>query len=171
MYNIIKGQRKSKSERDGILRISDIIEKFINDQMEESKGAIEIQRNDMANQFKCAPSQINYVLTTRFSTDRGYVIESRRGGGGFIKIMKVDIDENAYLLEMIADRIRNSVNKEGAFELLEILFRKQLIDQRIKNIIKTSVDDNTLSIISKPYRDMVRAEILKAAIVAALINE
>lgn len=171
MYNIIKGQRKSKSERDGILRISDIIEKFINERIEESKGAIEIQRNDMANHFKCAPSQINYVLTTRFSTDRGYVIESRRGGGGFIKIMKVDIDENAYLLEMLADRIRNSVNKEGAFELLEILFRKQLIDQRIKNIIKTSVDDNTLSIISKPYRDMVRAEILKAAIVAALINE
>lgn len=153
------------------MRISDIIERFINERIDESKGAIEIQRNDMANQFNCAPSQINYVLTTRFSTDRGYVIESRRGGGGFIKIMKVDIDENAYLLEMIADRIRNSVNKEGAFELLEILFRKQLIDQRIKNIIKTSVDDNTLSIISKPYRDMVRAEILKAAIVAALINE
>ncbi|MGB7606291.1 MAG: CtsR family transcriptional regulator [Lutisporaceae bacterium] len=153
------------------MRISDIIEKFINELMEESKGVIEIQRNDMANHFNCAPSQINYVLTTRFSSDRGYVIESYRGGGGFIKIMKIDIDENDYLLKMLADRIGNSVNKEGAFELLEILFRKQLIDQRIKNIIKTSVDDNTLSIISKPYRDRVRAEILKASVVAALINE
>ncbi len=154
-----------------MLRISDIIEEFINKLMEESKGAIEIQRNDMANHFKCAPSQINYVLTTRFSSDRGYIIESRRGGGGFIKIMKIDIDENDYLLKMIAERIGNSVKKEGAFELLEILFKKQLIDQRIKNIIKTSVDDNTLNIISKPFRDIVRAEILKASIVAALINE
>jgi len=154
-----------------MLRISDIIEEFINERMEESKGAIEIQRNDMANHFKCAPSQINYVLTTRFSSDRGYIIESRRGGGGFIKIMKIDIDENDYLLKMIAERIGNSVKKEGAFELLEILFKKQLIDQRIKNIIKTSVDDNTLNIISKPFRDIVRAEILKASVVAALMED
>ncbi len=154
-----------------MLRISDIIEEFINERMEKSKGTIEIQRNDMANYFKCAPSQINYVLTTRFSSDRGYIIESRRGGGGFIKIMKIDIDENDYLLKMIAERIGNSVKKEGAFELLEILFKKQLIDQRIKNIIKTSVDDNTLNIISKPFRDIVRAEILKASIVAALMED
>lgn len=151
-------------------RISDLIEKFINELIEESKGAIEIQRNEMADYFNCAPSQINYVLTTRFSTDRGYVIESRRGGGGFIKITRIDLDENDYLLKMLAERIGDSVNKEGAFELVEILYRKSLIDVRIKNIIKNSIDDNTLSVLSKPLRDRVRAEVLKAAVVAALMD-
>lgn len=151
-------------------RISDLIEVFLNELIEESKGVIEIQRNEMASQFNCAPSQINYVLTTRFTSDRGYVIESRRGGGGFIKIMKMDVDESDYLLNMLANRIGEHVNKEGAFELLEILFRKHLLDKRTVNIIKTAVDDNTLSNISKAERDRVRADILKAAVVAALIE-
>ena len=151
-------------------KISDLIEAYINNLITQSQGAVEIQRNEMANDFKCAPSQINYVLTTRFTSDRGYVVESRRGGGGFIKIIRVNMDENDYLLKMLADRIGDSVNKEGAFELVEILYRKNLIDYRIKNIIKITVDDNTLSGISKPLRDHVRAEILKAAVVAALID-
>ena len=151
-------------------RISDLIESFLNELIEERKGAIEIQRNEMANYFNCAPSQINYVLTTRFTSDRGYVIESRRGGGGFIKIMKIEMDDNDYLLKMLSERIGDSVNKEGAFELLEILYRKHLIDLRVRNIIKNIVDDNTLSSLSKPERDRIRAEILKAAVVAALID-
>lgn len=151
-------------------KISDMIESFLNELMEESKGAIEIQRNEMAYHFNCAPSQINYVLTTRFTSDRGYVIESRRGGGGFIKIMKIDVHENDFLFEMLANRIGESVNKEGAFELLEILYRKGLMDTRVRNIIKTVVDDNTLSNINKPGRDRIRAEILKAAVVTALID-
>lgn len=151
-------------------KISDLIESFLNDLIQESKGAIEIQRNEMACYFKCAPSQINYVLTTRFTSDRGYVIESRRGGGGSIKIMKIDMDDNDFLFEMLANRIGDSVNKEGAFELLEILYRKGLMEIKIRNIIKTVVDDNTLSSINKPGRDRIRAEILKAAVVVALID-
>lgn len=151
-------------------RISDLIESFLNERIEERKGVIEIQRNEMANYFNCAPSQINYVLTTRFTSDRGYVIESRRGGGGFIKIMKIDLDENDYLLKMLAERIGESVNKEGAFELLEILYKKNLIDMRIRDIIKNIVDDNTLSSLNRPLRDNLRAEILKAAVIAALMD-
>ncbi|MDF2591476.1 MAG: CtsR family transcriptional regulator [Clostridia bacterium] len=151
-------------------KISDLIESFLNELMDESKGTIEIQRNEMAGYFNCAPSQINYVLTTRFTSDRGYVIESRRGGGGSIKIMKIDMNENDFLLEMLANRIGDCVNKEGAFELLEILYRKGLLDIRVRNIIKTVVDDNTLSSIGKTGRDRIRAEILKAAVVTALID-
>jgi transcriptional regulator CtsR len=151
-------------------KISDLIESFLNELMDESKGAIEIQTNEMAGYFNCAPSQINYVLTTRFTSDRGYVIESRRGGGGSIKIMKINMNENDFLLELLANRIGDSVNKEGAFELLEILHRKGLMDVRIRNIIKTVVDDNTLSSIEKAGRDRIRAEILKAAVVTALID-
>ena len=151
-------------------RISDLIESFLNERIDERKGTLEIQRNEMANYFNCAPSQINYVLTTRFTSDRGYVIESRRGGGGFLKIMKKNLDENDHLLKMLSERIGDSVNKEGAFELLEILYRKSLIDLRIRNIIKNTVDDNTLSSLNKTLRDKLRAEILKAAVIAAIID-
>jgi transcriptional regulator CtsR len=150
-------------------RISDMIEKFISEMMEQSKGAIEIQRNEMANQFDCAPSQINYVLMTRFTTERGYFIESRRGGGGCIKITRVEVDKDDYLLNMLSKSIGGSINKEGAVALIEALYKQKLIDLRIVNILKASSDDSTLSIVEKPYRDRLRAEILKAVIVAALI--
>ncbi len=151
-------------------RISDLIEKFISEMIEQSHGAVEIQRNEMANYFDCAPSQINYVLMTRFTTERGYFIESRRGGGGCIKITRVDVDKEDYLFDMLSNSIGNNINKEGAFALIEALYKQKLIDSRTVNILKAAVDDSTLSMTEKPYRDKLRAEILKAVIVAALID-
>jgi transcriptional regulator of stress and heat shock response len=75
--------------------LSNIIERFIIDMIKDANnGVIEIQRNEMAQKFECAPSQINYVLSTRFTPYKGYYIESRRGGGGYIKIIKVKINED-----------------------------------------------------------------------------
>lgn len=74
-------------------RLSNIIEEFIKELLEETEdGIVEIQRNELADYFDCAPSQINYVLTTRFTPYMGYYVESRRGGGGYIKIVKVGIE-------------------------------------------------------------------------------
>ncbi|HWQ30897.1 MAG TPA: CtsR family transcriptional regulator, partial [Negativicutes bacterium] len=151
------------------LRVSDIIEKFISEMMEQGNGAIEIQRNEMASKFECAPSQINYVLMTRFTTERGYFIESRRGGGGCIRITRLEVDKDDYLFNMLSKSIGSSINKEGAFTLIEALHKQKLIDDRIVNILKASTDDSTLSMVEKPYRDNLRADILKAAIVAALV--
>jgi transcriptional regulator CtsR len=151
-------------------RISDLIEKFISEMIEESTGAIEIQRNEMANQFDCAPSQINYVLMTRFTTDRGYFIESRRGGGGCIKITRIDVDKDDYLRNVLSKSIGGSINKESAFVLIEALHKQKLIDLKIVNVLKALTDDSTLIMVDKPYRDKLRAELLKAVIVAALIE-
>lgn len=151
-------------------RISDLIEKFIIDMIEQSKGVVEIQRNEMASYFDCAPSQINYVLMTRFTTDRGYFIESRRGGGGCIRITRVEVDKDDYLTHVLSKSIGNSINKEGAFALIEALHKKKLIEDKLVNVLKGAVDDSTLSMVEKPYRDKLRAEILKATIVAALIQ-
>ena len=73
------------------MRMSDMIEEFIKELFEEEESIIEIQRNDLAQQFNCVPSQINYVIETRFKPSQGYYVESRRGGGGYIKIKKVNI--------------------------------------------------------------------------------
>lgn len=150
-------------------RISDIIEEFINELIEEAEGTIEIGRNELAGYFNCAPSQINYVLTTRFTSDRGYCIESRRGGGGFIKISKIDIDKHEYLKNILSKELGEDLNKESAFRFIEAMYKEGLLDEKIMNIIKSAVDDSTLSLIPKPLRDIVRAEIFKAMIVSALI--
>ncbi len=150
-------------------RISDIIEDFINNLIEEAEGTIEFGRNDLASYFNCAPSQINYVLTTRFTSERGYCIESRRGGGGYIKISKIDIDKHDYLKSILSNELGDNLNKESAFRFIESMFKEDLIDERIMNIIKSAVDDSTLSLIPKPLRDNIRFEIFKAAIVSALI--
>lgn len=151
-------------------RISDLIEKFISDMIEQSQGAVEIQRNEMASRFDCAPSQINYVLMTRFTTERGYFIESRRGGGGCIRITRVEVDKDDYLLNMLSNSIGDSINKESAFALIEALNKQKLIDAKAVNILKAAADDSTLAMVAKPYRDNLRAEILKAVIVAALVD-
>ncbi|MBO0075429.1 CtsR family transcriptional regulator, partial [Listeria monocytogenes] len=78
--------------------------------------------------FDCAPSQINYVLMTRFTTERGYFIESRRGGGGCIKISRLEVDKDDYLFNMLSNSIGNCINKEGAFALIEALQKQKLID-------------------------------------------
>ena len=84
-------------------RLSDIIEEFLKELMEGMDGAIEIQRNELANRFRCVPSQINYVIDTRFTTEKGYYVESRRGGGGYIKIKRIIFDnENNCIMHIIS---------------------------------------------------------------------
>lgn len=151
-------------------RISDLIESFINELLEQGRGVTEIQRNEMANYFDCAPSQINYVLTTRFTSERGYYIESRRGGGGYIKITRVEFGKDDYLRNILSKGIGESINKEGAFNLIEALYKQDLIDNSVMNILKAAVDDSTLSSVQKPFRDKLRAEILKSIIVAAVMD-
>ena len=93
--------------------LSNMIERFIKSMIEMAEDStIEIQRNELAERFDCAPSQINYVLTTRFTPYKGYYIESRRGGGGYIKIIKVGIDENEDINTIIVDIIGESITKK-----------------------------------------------------------
>ena len=91
-------------------RISDVIAQFINDMIEDEKNKeVIIQRNELADKFNCAPSQINYVLTTRFTTEKGYLIESRRGGGGYIIIRRVEYNSKEKQLDAINKAIGNSL--------------------------------------------------------------
>ena len=81
--------------------MSDIIAGFIQETLSEMNGCAEIQRSELANRFKCVPSQINYVISTRFSPEHGYIVESRRGGGGFIRITRVNMDPERLIMHTI----------------------------------------------------------------------
>ena len=82
--------------------ISDLIAQFLQESLNEAAdGVLEVQRSDLAQRFNCVPSQINYVMTTRFSPERGYLVESRRGGGGYIRITQVRVDRQTLLMHVI----------------------------------------------------------------------
>lgn len=144
--------------------LSDIIEEFIKEMLEESeKDFLEIQRNELANYFGCAPSQINYVLTTRFTMDKGYHIVSRRGGGGSIKITKISLDPEEYLAKLVSDRIGDSISQNNAESYIDYFLEQELVTNRESEIMKAAINDKVLNI-EPQDRDYVRANILKSMI-------
>lgn len=106
--------------------ISNLIEEFILSTMGED-NTLHLSRNDMAEYFKCAPSQINYVLTTRFNLNRGFVIQSQRGGGGYIKIYRIDNFDDNYIHTILNERIGDKISFRDAMYILEDLKQKKLI--------------------------------------------
>jgi len=148
-------------------RLSDIIEEFIKSLLNESEGILELQRNELADYFDCAPSQINYVLATRFSLDKGYYIESRRGGGGFIKIVKLDIEPDDYILHLITDRIGNRISQQAAEAIVTNIQERGIINDREALIMKSVLNDKVIAIPST-LKEHVRANILKAMLTSVL---
>lgn len=149
-------------------RLSDIIENFIKDMINENGGEqVMIQRNELADQFRCAPSQINYVLTTRFTYERGYIIESRRGGGGHIVIKQITYDDSDRRSKIIYDAIGDSTTYHNAVAIIEHLLDIDAITKREAELMKMAINDRTLS--NTENRNKVRADILKAMFMSILL--
>jgi transcriptional regulator of stress and heat shock response len=143
-------------------KLSDIIEAYINRIIEmEKSDSIEIQRNILAQQFNCAPSQINYVLATRFSNDKGYIIESRRGGGGYVRIFKIKTNPNRHIEKILKDTIGDSLTKAQSESILKNLFNEKIINERELNIMLRVLSDRTLGKIYHEDRNMIRADLMK----------
>lgn len=134
--------------------------------MKEYEGEVEIQRNELANYFNCAPSQINYVLATRFNLDQGYIIESKRGGGGCIRVLKVEANDD-YLLNLITVRIEDEISSREAAALVDGLVNAKTISGEKADIMKAAVSDKALNIPAL-VKDKVRANILKQMIIAIM---
>ena len=125
-------------------KLSNSIEEFINTLLEDGDGTLEIQRALIADRFNCAPSQINYVLTTRFTPYKGYYVESRRGGGGYIRIVRVQVENEKSTLQIFIDEIGNSITKDKADQLIDELLKREYINRREYEIIKVSISDRSL---------------------------
>lgn len=149
-------------------RLSDEIEQFIKALLKDTRESeIQIQRNELANYFSCAPSQINYVLTTRFTVDKGYYIESRRGGGGYIVIKRVEYDVRSSLAEIVNERIGDNITYEKGLRIISGLIDSNIITKREAEIIKASINDRALSVFED--RNRLRADILKSIITVILM--
>ncbi|GFP77918.1 CtsR family transcriptional regulator [Clostridium fungisolvens] len=148
-------------------RLSDIIEEFIKNLLEQScDQELQIQRNELADKFSCAPSQINYVLTTRFTCDKGYLIESKRGGGGCILIKKITYDTKDKIYEIISSSIGDSLTYQNGVAIIESLYDLDIINKRELALIKITINDRTLQ--NAENRNRVRADILRSLVMVLL---
>lgn len=140
------------------MRVSDLIEEFIKNLFDDNQD-IEIQRNDLAEHFNCVPSQINYVIATRFKPSQGYYVESKRGGGGCIKIKKVNLDKSDYFMHII-NNIQNEITSNEVDILLSDFLTYNLITEKEAKLLKVATSDNVLTL-NKDIKDKIRAKIFK----------
>lgn len=147
--------------------ISNRIEDFIKNLMKED-NTIQIQRNELANLFNCAPSQINYVLTTRFTIEKGYYIESRKGGGGYVKIEKLNQNKVPYILSVINEKLNKEISFREAKRIVYGLYEMDTITFRESKIILNSIDDKSLNIPISEIKDKVRTNILRNILIGIL---
>jgi transcriptional regulator CtsR len=149
--------------------ISDMIERIINEMLKENEGFAEFKRNDLAVKFGCVPSQINYVITSRFTPEKGYTVESRRGGGGFIKITQVRFDKSSYIMHFI-NAVGDSIDYASTKVFLSNLYNHDIISEREARMILNITSDNLLREFIPEKKDALRAAILKNAVLALINN-
>ena len=141
--------------------LSDQIEKYLKKLLDEYRGTVEIKRNKLADEFNCAPSQINYVLDTRFTSERGFVVESQRGGGGYIRIIKVKMNSENETLKKILSKLNGMVTQNEAEGIIQRLYENDLINQREKCIMEMVVHRRVIGV-DLPHRDYIRGRILQS---------
>lgn len=140
-------------------KLSNSIEEFLNSLLEDADGILEIQRSKISDRFNCAPSQINYVLTTRFTPYKGYYVESRRGGGGYIRIVRVEIKNKNRMEKIFNDEIGDSITKDKSDQIIEELKNLEYISARESELLKVSLSDRSLA--KAENKNELRADILK----------
>lgn len=148
------------------MKLSNVIEDFIMDMLSStSNGEIELKRNALADKFSCVPSQINYVISTRFSPEHGYLVESRRGGGGYIRISKVSVTEEGAKLMHVINSIGDSISNMSAKAIIQNCFDYDLISKREATIIISAISEKSLAL-KQPLGNTIRARILKNMLVS-----
>lgn len=146
--------------------ISDMIADFINELLAEDSTA-EVQRSELANRFNCVPSQINYVISTRFSPERGYAVESRRGGGGYIRIRRVEADPKMLLMHTV-NAVGDRLDIHTAAALLSNCVSAGVLQEGAARLMLSALSDQALRPVAAEGRDIVRAAILKQMLLSTM---
>ncbi|WP_047154522.1 CtsR family transcriptional regulator [Aneurinibacillus tyrosinisolvens] len=146
--------------------ISDIIEQHLKNILQQShNGAVEIQRSELADRFQCVPSQINYVISTRFTTEKGYLVESKRGGGGYIRIRKVEIINQQRFYYKLMESIGDSITAAVAENIIIRLAEEGIITVKEMSLMKAAIG-RSLTCVPVSARDNLRAHLLRSMLMA-----
>ena len=141
--------------------LTDSIEAFIKSLLEEGQEQVDVQRNELAQYFRCAPLQITYVLSTRFTPDHGYVIESRRGGGGYIRIVRLREEPGSNLLYLINQRIGSSISRHDCDAIISQLCESHVVTENEAGLMRAAVSSDAINL-PVACKDSLRASTLRA---------
>ncbi len=141
------------------MRMSELIERCIREMLEES-GSVDIQRNELAQKMGCVPSQINYVLHSRFRPEYGFLVESRRGGGGYIRVTRIRLGQNPLLMHLI-NSIGESIDAQSCRVILKNLQENGLLREKEAAIMSAALADQAYQAVEQSQRDALRAAVLK----------
>ncbi|WP_426946850.1 CtsR family transcriptional regulator [Lactiplantibacillus plantarum] len=139
--------------------ISDIIEKYLKSILADSEH-VEIRRSEIADLFNVVPSQINYVIKTRFTIQNGYLVESKRGGGGYIRIEKVNLVDDADVLDALIQVIGDSITQRDAYAVVQSLYEDDVLNRREAQLILVAIDHETLGLTDRNLENSLRARII-----------
>lgn len=143
------------------MSISDIIEQYLKKIIHDNEHkSIEIRRSELADLFQCVPSQINYVINTRFTIERGYLIESKRGGGGYIRISRIEHEDDYELIEHLIELVKPEISQQQAEDIIERLYENEIISKREKRLMQAVIDREVLAV-ELPIRDKIRSRVLR----------
>lgn len=149
------------------MRMSDLVAQYITEMLDRQDGSAEIQRNELAGTLGCVPSQINYVITSRFTPEQGYIVESRRGGGGYIRISRVKMDGGTALMHIV-NSVGDSLDKATAEVMINNMLHRQLLSLEAAKIIAAALSDRSLRRVEQEKRDSVRADLLKNMLITII---
>ncbi len=148
------------------MRMTDNVVQYILSLLEAEHGSAEFRRNELAETMGCVPSQISYVISSRFTPEQGYLVESRRGGGGYIRITRVQRDAPTLLMHLV-NSIGESLDRTTAGVILSNLAERKILSVRDAKLMAAAVSDQALSAAAPDIRDNLRAGILKNLLMAA----
>ncbi len=142
------------------MRMSDIVAQYILEMLDESDGNAEIQRNELASFLGCVPSQINYVITSRFTPEQGYIVESRRGGGGYIRITRINTGTSNAIMHIV-NSIGKRMDKVTAEIMIKNMHQRSIINEETARLLMAAMSERSYLDVPQQYRDYLRASIFK----------
>lgn len=148
-------------------KLSDTIEEFILSMLNACDNSVDIRRNELAEYFGCVPSQINYVISTRFTMDKGFSVESKKGGGGYVRIKKHNIESDSFLTYLLQERLGGSITYRECEDIVGRLCDQGYLTEDESRLILAAVKDTPIPI-SLELKDMMRAYVMKSIIMTIL---
>lgn len=149
--------------------MSDIIEEYLKSVLSDADGIVEIQRSKIASLFDCVPSQINYVINTRFTLQHGYRVESKRGGGGYIRIREIKMHSQSDLIHNLIHLIEGSINEKKANIIIRTLYDREIITKQNAKLMIAAMNDENYQLPDE-LTQKIRAQILKRMLKQLLIK-
>lgn len=162
----VRSKKVKVKQGDDVMSISNDIARMLLAMLDET-GRAEIQRNELAEQLGCVPSQINYVISSRFTPENGYTVESRRGGGGYIKITRINYTAKEQMLMHIINSIGDSIGEQSARAIVINLNHSEILSADKAKLILAALNDNCYKSVPVEYRSRIRASILKQMLLAS----